>query len=209
MKTKHMYYAMLGIIALLGIISAGSAYLGHMVLSKRAAQLTTLKLDTKLLDEQQVALQQANKDLQTYAPLGELAKSIVPQDKNQAAATREILSIAAETGIPISSITFPSSTLGTPQPKASTGSGTSTTTTTAPPLTQVKPVESIKGLYRMEIVVQSDQSKPQPYTNLQNFLAKLEQNRRTAQVSQLIITPYPKDISLLTFALTINVFVKP
>jgi hypothetical protein len=210
---KRAYFVMLGIIGIFALGLGASIYFGDQLLSKQAAKLTNLKLDNALLDQQQAALVKANKDVQQYSQLGDLARTIVPQDKDQAKTIREILSIASQSDVPLTAISFPASTLGAPKvvTVAPVAGSTATTPTTpvAPSVTQVKPVAGIKGLYVMEIIVQSDATDPKPYANLQNFLAKLEQNRRTAQVSQLVITPYPKDISLLSFSLTIDVFVRP
>ncbi len=199
---------MLGVVGLLVIVLIASVVFGEQILNKQSAKLMSLKLDNQILDQQQAALGKANRDLQKYSELGNLAKTIVPQDKDQAKTIREILNIANENDIPLTAITFPASSLGA-LPAAAPTAGSTTPAVTTPPVSQVKPVDGVKGVYRMEIIVQSDQTNPRPYANLQNFLAKLEQNRRTAQVSQLVITPDAKNISLLSFSLTINVFIKP
>jgi hypothetical protein len=186
-----------------------------MLLKKQSDKLMALKLENRVLDEQQAALTRANKDVVKYAELEKIAKSIVPQDKNQAQTVLELINIAKESGIPISSISFPTSTLGrtTTPPSASTGttSGSAATTTpapTTPSVTQVTPVTGMAGVYQMEVTVQSG-STPVSYNDFITFLSKLENNRRTAQVSNLTITPSPKDINKVTFTLGINVFIKP
>ncbi len=208
MNNKRFYFFLLGIIGVLCTLLIASAVFGQKLMNSQSAKLMNLKLDNQLLDQQQTALGKANSDLLQYAELGILAKTIVPQDKDQAKTIREILNIADENDIPLTAISFPASTLGAPV-VATPSSGTTTPVNTTPPLSQVKPVVGVTGVYKMEITVQSDQTNPRPYANLQNFLAKLEQNRRTSQVSQLVITPNPKDIKLLSFSLTINVFIKP
>jgi len=45
--------------------------------------------------------------------------------------------------------------------------------------------------------------------NFIDFLDNLEQNRRTAQVSGVTITPDPQNPSLLSFSLVVNVYIKP
>ena len=186
------------------------------MLQKKSSKLVDLKLENKVLEEQQSALLKANKDIEKYAELESITKAIVPQDKDQAKSVREIIKIAQESGISIASIAFPSSTLGTAAPKAttnSTGSDSSNSpqqnTPVTPPVSQVKPVEGISGVYQLEITVQSDTAKPVSYSNLIFFLTRLEQNRRTAQVSKINIQPDPDDIRLLTFNLVINVYIKP
>lgn len=216
MNSKKAYFIMLGSVGVLGIVFVASVFFGEQLLRDQSQKLMSLKLDNQLLDNQQTALVKANKDLQQYAELGVLARTIVPQDKDQAKTVREILNIAAANNIPITTLSFPSSNLGaavvktTPVQPAADGSTPATPAApAAPPVTQVKPVDGIKGLYKMEIIVQTDPSSPRPYANLQQFLHSIEQNRRTAQISQLVITPSAKDINLLAFSLTINVFVKP
>lgn len=202
---------MMGVLALGLILLIATVVLGNTLVNKQSAKLLNLKLDNRVLDEQQSALTIANKDIQKYTDLNKVAKSIVPQDKDQAKTVREIVTIAKESGIPIASISFPSSTLGQAAPKtANTPDSTSTAPkVTVPPVTQVKPVEGIVGVYQMEITVQSDSSQPVPYSAFINFMKNLEKNRRTAQVSNITITPYSKDINLVTFSLGINVFIKP
>jgi hypothetical protein len=219
MNSKRISFIMIGLLAFLAVASIAVVILGNMLLQKQSTQLTDLKVQNEILEQQQTALLRANKDVQKYSELEKLAKSIVPQDKDQAKAVREILKIAEESNIPISSIAFPSSSLGSTVPKSTTGGSatnspaatgsTGSTPTTSTSVTQVTPVTGSPGLYSMDITVQSDANNPRPYQNLITFLSNLERNRRTAQVSQLVITPYTKDIRLLSFSLSIKVFIKP
>lgn len=217
MNSKKVYFGMFGLIGLLVIGGIAAIVLGDAMLHKKANELTGLKLDNRVLDEQQVALISANKDIDKYAELEKITKSIVPQDKDQAKTVREIVKIAEESGISIASLSFPSSNLGTAAPKPANVNSTdgskdnagAAKAPAAPPVSQVKAVEGIKDVYQLEITLQSDTSHPVSFVNLTNFLAKLEQNRRTAQVSQINIQPKANNIHQLTFTLTINVFIKP
>lgn len=220
MNSKKAYYGLLGLICLLVIGSVAALFLGNSMLQNKSTKLVDLKLENKVLEEQQSALIRANKDIEKYAELENITKAIVPQDKDQAKSVREIIKIAQESGISIASISFPTSTLGTPTVKPSGGSGSgdssnsgssqqSQSTPAAPPVSQVKAVDGISGVYQLEITIQSEPTKPVSYSNLIFFLTRLEQNRRTAQVSQINISPNPDDIRFLTFNLTINVFIKP
>ncbi len=215
MSTKKVYFGLIGVLVLL-VIGAGAAlFLGNAMLQSKSSKLVELKLENRVLEEQQVALKQANKDIEKYAELETITKNIVPQDKDQAKSVREIIQIANESGINIASITFPTSTLGAAQPKPAPAADTGGTETpkpaapAAPPVTQVKPVSGINGVYELEITIQSDANQPTTYASLINFLTKLEQNRRTAQVAQINIQPKPDDIQSLTFSIVINVFIKP
>ena len=207
MSPKRFFFVMIGLLSVSLIILVASGVVGNMLLKKQADKLMSLKLENRTLEEQQTALQQANKDVQKYAELQKTAKTIVPQDKDQARTVRELVSLAAESNIPVSSISFPSSSLG--QTTAPSTSSSSTSKALSPTITQVKPVDGATGLYQMEITLQSDTTKPVPYSSFISFLSKLEQNRRTAQVSNISILPYTKDLNLITFTLGINVFIKP
>jgi hypothetical protein len=216
MNSKKVYFGMLGLIGLLLIGGVGAVVIGNTMLKSKSNELVGLKLENRVLDEQQNALVQANKDIGTYAELENIAKSIVPQDKDQAKSVREIVKIAEDSGIKIASLSFPSSNLGTAAPKPAAVTPTEgnneaakPAAPAAPPVSQVKAVDGIPGLYQLEINLQTDTNSPVSYASLINFLYNLEQNRRTAQVSQINIQPDPSNVGSLTFTLVINVFIKP
>ncbi len=211
MSSKKIYFGLIALIIVLAIGAGAAVYFGNGILEKTSVSLVELKSEKKVIDEQNKALIQAKKDLEKYSELESIAKKIVPQDKDQAKSVREIVAIAETNSVSISSITFPNSTLGNPQPKASKTEDGSTQdkTKTTPPVSQVESADGLKGVYKLELTIQSDDANPITYTNLINFLAALENNRRTAQVSNITITPENKNPSLLTFTITINVFIKP
>lgn len=149
--------------------------------------------------DQQVQLTKVKKDIATYSELNTIAKSVVPQDKDQAEAVREIVNLAAQSGIPkLSSIAFPPSTLG---------GGAATKKTGA--LTQVTPVKGIPGVYDLQITVTQANTDLVPYGNFIAFLSRLEQNRRTAQVSSINVQPDQKSPGKISFTLVIDEFIKP
>lgn len=211
MTSKKMFFVMIGLVSLTAVLIIGAVVGGDLLLQKQSKKLVSLKLDNQVIEGQQTALSQAKKDLEKYSELAIIAKQIVPQDKDQARATREIVTIAAASGVKISSIGFPASTLGQAVPKATTDSTTTTTPTTpaAPSVSQVKAVSGIEGLYQLDIVVTSDTVTPASYAKLIDFLKRLEQNRRTAQVSQIAITPDSVNRLNLNFTLTITLYIKP
>jgi len=198
MTPKRFYFVMCGLVGIMALGIIAAAVVGNSLLAKQSKKLLSLKLDNAVLDQQQTSLSKAKKDVQKYAQLEAEAKIIVPQDKDQAEAVREIVNIAAANNIGLSAITFPASTLGT-----------HTLGTVAPPVTQVTPVSGIAGVFDMQISIQSDGSQPISYSDLINFLSKLEQNRRTAQVSSVNIQPNAQDPSKLIFQLTLDTYIKP
>jgi hypothetical protein len=214
MSSKRVFFIMAGALGLSFALLIGAAVYGDSLLRKKSADLTALKLENRILDEQQKSLIQANKDVQKYTELEKTARAIVPQDKDQAKTVREIIRYADEARVPISSVSFPTSTLGQVVPPAqkdasNTSDQNKTAAPTTPGITQVKPVDGMPGVYQMEIIVQSEVRNPVPYSALIDFLAKLENNRRTAQVSNIAITPFPQNPGALTFNLGINVFIRP
>ncbi|MBI1857108.1 hypothetical protein HY003_02865 [Candidatus Saccharibacteria bacterium] len=213
-NAKFLFFVMIGVIVLLASLTVASVVFGDKLLQKKTDQLVSLKLDSKSLDAQQRTLIQAKKDIEKYSDLEKTATAIVPQEKDQAKTVREIIKIAQESNITISNISFPSSTLGqqnkksTPPTGATTTPNTTPTKSTTPPTTQVKPVEGINGVYQLEINVQTDSNSPVQYQSLLNFLNKLEQNRRTAQVTNISIQPHSKDRNLVIFSFSVNVYIK-
>lgn len=203
---------MIAAVCCLGILTIACLILGNGILQKKSDKLVELKLENSVLEEQQAAVIKANKDIEKYKELESLAKRIVPQDKDQARTVREIAAIAAQTGVFIDSIDFPKSDLGKPlagapvQNKDAAGAAATPTAPTTPPITQTKPVEGLPGLYQLEIKIEVNRDVS--YQRLIDFLSRLEQNRRTAQVTSITIHPQDKTPTL-TFEITFNIFVKP
>jgi hypothetical protein len=211
MNSKRFFFVMLGAVILLVAVLIATVVAGDGLLQKRSQKLIGLKLDNRLLDEQQVALVQANKDIVKYSDLEQTAKTIVPQDKDQAEAVREIVKIANDNGIKLGTISFPASTLGqtVAPPAASSSSGSSATKVVLPPVTQVTQVSGIPGLYVMDINIQQDATAPVTYNKFIAFLNSLEQNRRTSQVTSVTVQPTADDRNKLTFSLVVDVYIKP
>lgn len=211
MTSKKIYYFMLAVVGVLFITAVAIFILGNSSLKQSSKKLIDLKLQNKLLEEQQTALIRAKKDIAQYADLEKVAKTVVPQDKDQARAVREIISIAQQSNIGISGISFPSSSLGSKT--ASGGSASSTSSAAKSPLSQAKPVDGIPGIYSLEMTITPDTTNGPPisYYQFLGFLRRLENNRRTAQVSQIKIDPLSTDRRnpYISFVLTINIFVKP
>lgn len=201
---------MLGLTAIMSILTLAGVFFGTSMLKKKSAELVELKLQDRLIEEQQTALVRANQDIEKYQELETIAKAIVPRDKDQAKTVLEITTLAEQSRIKVSSITFPSSTLGTQQAPAPTSTGGTATTpkVQSSPISQVKPVSGINGLYQLEIIIDVTDVAP-TYNQLIDFLNRLEQNRRTAQVTAISIDPSSTNRNFVEFSLTMNVFVKP
>lgn len=205
MTPKRIFYLMIGIVVLLGLGVGGAVYVGNNMLVKQSTKLQDAKLDSQVVQQLQTSLVQAKQAIQKYADLKDAANEIVPQDKDQAETVREIVKIASSSGVQLGSITFPSSTLGQ---KGGSATGSGTTKTKTPAITQVQSVTGINGVFVMPITVDSDSNNKPSYTAFIKFLQNLEQNRRTAQVSSISITP-DKNSSAISFNLVLNVYIKP
>src|SRR5579872_3739725 len=107
MNSKSLYFAMLGVIALLFIGLVGGAFLINKLLVSESSQLVNDRLQVNVLSAQQTQLIKAKADIKKYQSLATIAQSVVPQDKDQAQAVREIVNLAGANGISLSSISFP------------------------------------------------------------------------------------------------------
>lgn len=210
MSAKRLHFILLGVVSLLFVGLIAGAYGMNSLLGQRANKLTSLKAKNLALEQEKVGLAKAKQGIEKYSDLEKITKEIVPEDKSQAEAVREIVKIASANNISLASITFPASTLG-----GQAGSSVPSTTGPSSPssskksLSQLQQVKNIPGVYQLQIVVTGDTNKPVQYNKFIAFLSALENNRRTAQVSTITITPDPNNKNNLTFNLTLNEYIKP
>lgn len=225
MNSKRVYYGLLGLIALLLIALLAGTYGINKLLVSRAATLTSLKTKKQAFDQEQQRFVLAQKEIKKYSGLEQIAKKVVPQDKSQAEAVREIVNIAAANGISLGSVTFPPSTLGgagQASPSGSVSPKTPSQAATATPsqaansasnaknkLSQLTPVTGIPGVYQLNITVASNTGNAIGYGQLIGFLNDLEHDRRTAQVNDINIQPDTKNHNSLAFTITLNEYIKP
>ncbi len=218
MNSKRFFFVMLGVFGL--SIAGGIAmlYFANNILESRSQNVVSLKLESRELEEQQSAYQKAKADVEKYAYLNDIIKSALPQDKDQARSVREIFTLAEQSGIKIRSIQFPSSTLGAKAtaPAASADGSTPTTPSaaaSATAITQAKPVDGLKGVYGIETIVTpyaDNDDYRVTYSQLIEFLERIESNRRAMQVSSIQLTPLGQDESdSISFVLVLNIFIKP
>ena len=196
MTPKRYFYILVSLAILLTLATFGSAFGAEKVLDHEAEKLSLLKAESQSIEELQDSLIQNKSDLMRYRELNEIAKAIVPQDKDQTQTVREIVKIAQASGIErLSSVTFPSSTLG--------GVGVNNK------ITQVTPVPGMSGVFSLPITVTVNDDNAVTFQQLTSFLSGLEQNRRTAQVTSLNLHPNEKNPEVLAFSIIINEYIKP
>lgn len=186
-------------------------FVGMSILSGKSNNMVELKLQTKVLDEQLSNLLLAKNQVQTYGYIKNVAKEIIPSDKDQAQAVLEIYKLAKASGIAIQNITFPASTLSAAGANAAKASSSSL-------ISQAKPVSGISGLYSVQLIItpgtgsQVTANQQVTYPKMLDFLDRIERNQRTAQITQVTIHQLGADsgpTGTISFSLTINIFIKP
>ncbi len=222
MNYKRFHYIFIGVLCISILVFAGSAYEIGILFNKKGSQLIAVKAKFNSLQSEQTSINQDKKDILKYTGLYRVAKSIVPQNKDQTQAVRQIINIANSNNISIASINFPPSSLGNNVPGAVTTPGAAPAqaapTTSASPgatnssssnLSQLTAVPAIPGVYELQINIQSNPNTPCSYNELIGFLHGLENNRLTALVNSLTITPNAANPSVLSFSMTLDVYIKP
>lgn len=197
MNSKRLYQILVGCISLIVVGLVVGAYFANSLLQKQSQTLSEQRKQLAVLDGRDIALKRAKSDVVKYQDLAKIAKTIVPQDKSQAQTIGEIVKLADANGVKLGSFAFPSSTLGDKP-----GDNNSK-------LSQLLKMAGIPGVYGLQIVVQSDSQSLVSYNNFIKFLRALEQNRRTAQVSNITITPNSTNPDQISFALTLQEYIKP
>lgn len=190
---KRLYFVLAGLLGIAFAVLLLGAYAATMILQTRAQSVRDARLEVMVLEEKQRQLTKARADVKKYQGLADIARHIVPQDKDQAQTVREIVNIAEQNGIKLGAITFPTSSLGDKKAQFS----------------QLTPVTGLSGVLSLEITVQSDSSSPATFPNFLAFLDALEHNRRTALVTGISLTPDSASANRLSFTLTLNEYVKP
>jgi hypothetical protein len=213
LNSKKLNWLLLGSLGLLTIIFLVVAFEGLAVLSKKSQGMVNLKVQSQSADEQLVNLQRSKEQVKKYSYFKDVAKTVIPNDKDQAEAVVQIYQFANEAGLALKSISFPSSTLGLSVATVTTQSAAASTSVTQAALSQAKPVSGIPGLYSLSLVITSDGTPTLPlslmttYPKMQSFIQQIENNRRTAQITDVnVVVP---DNSPMYFSLDLNIFIKP
>jgi hypothetical protein len=209
MSAKRVFYGMLAGTLVLILICVAATYFASQLLVKEGNSLLDLKLQKAVLAKQRDSLAKAKEDIAKYSELEVIAKTVVPQEKDQARTVLELVQLANESGISITSIDFPQSLLGQAAKKSTKKDSKAPVVMVDSNTTQLTALDNLKGVYSMEISLQSNQNQPVTFAQLLDYLRRLEKNRRTAQVIDLAITPSATNRNLVTFTLKLNSYVKP
>ncbi len=213
-KPQSYRYALMAILGLMVVAFLAISFAGVGKLSKKSKELVDVKLKTKTLDSQLTALEAAKKQIAKYGYFNDVAKTVIPNDKDQAKAVLDITQQANKSGISIASITFPTSTLGGRTTSTSATSGSSSLNA----ISQAIPVTGIKGLYSLQLTVvpltgpNVTTDNKVTYPKFLDFLKRIEHDRRTAQITQISIQPMSDKsgpTGEISFSLVINIFIRP
>lgn len=175
----------------------GLTYGANKLFAGQGKTLEEAKINYEVAQNREQALERAEANIAKYEQLNVIAQGVLPQEKDQALTVREIVAIAGQHNVSLSSVTFPDSKLGT----------TSKSKANAATESQLTPVKGISGLYVMEIRVTS--SGVTRYDNFLRFLNALQSNRRTANITSATATPNEDDRNFVSFNLTINAYIRP
>lgn len=200
MNAKRFYYVLVSSLVLLVVGAGAMVYFGTMLMKKTSQTLVDAKLTNLANDTEEANYTQAKKNLLQYSTLSDLVTKILPHDKDQAQAVSEIYKIGSDTGVAITKIEFPSSTLGQ---KATATSGTATPSGA---VTQAKAVEGLKSVLGIDINITANNDTT--YNQMINFLQKIESNRRSMQIKKISVRPNAEK-NVLNFDLTVTIYVKP
>lgn len=193
MSAKRLYYLLWGAVGLSVVVLFLSVYLTGAMLQSKSKDVAKERLKSLVLDEKQKQLTKARADIAKYQNLADIARNIVPQDKDQAQTVREIVKIAQDNGIKLGTISFPTSSLGDKKSN----------------LSQLTKVKDISGVYSLDITIQSDSTAPAPYSKFIDFLDDLEHNRRTALVNGISLAPVVGNPNNISFTLNVSEYIKP
>jgi hypothetical protein len=221
LDSKNLRLMLLGAFGLSVVLFVAILLLGLSALGKESQKMVDLKVKGQTADAQLSNLEQAKKQVEQYSYFKDIAKTVIPDDKDQAASVVEINNMAQESGIAIQSITFPASTLGLTTATTSAKSAQDATASSAASkaISQATPVSGISGLYSLALTItpESDAKTPPDkivtYSKMLDFLRRIENNRHTAQITDVNISPASasgnNSSGNLTFSLTVNIFIKP
>jgi hypothetical protein len=218
MSPKRLRLILLGALAGSTILFFVVAAVGLNVLGAESQKLVDLKQQSKTADAAAAGLAVSKKQVEQYAYFNDIAKTVLPGDKDQAQSVLDIFSLADQSGIAIASVTFPASSLGNKTTPAAGSSNNAATAPTASAISQAKAVQGIPGLYSLELTISPQSGTGVPdtkrvtYFKFLDFLSRIEHDRRTAQITQVNIQPQSSDAGpsqFINFTMTINIFMKP
>lgn len=203
-STKKMYYILIAVFLLVIIGIGAMLYFSRTFMANSEQELIDAKLEIVKLEETEKIYRENINKLEEFSEIANILEEVVPSEKDQARAVRELNQIVKDNGLAISTISFPSSDLNK---KATTNSSTSSTTTsTTTSVSQAKPVKGVKGVLGMDVNIEVVSATDDPITTDQilGILRQIENNRRNMRVNSINFNAGAESINL-----QVTLFIKP
>lgn len=198
-KSKKIFLIIVASIVVMAAASGGAVYFSDQSLQQQAQEISDLKADQAILDEQIQIYRNDKSKVEELAFIDDVANQVLPQNKEQSTVIAEIYTFADQIGLQIGSLDFGGAgSMGSADLDVSQ-------TTTVTGLTGVRVLPT-------NVTIEGGSADPNlkaTYTKLLAFLRKIEVNRRKMQVVGLDLTPSTENRNELTsISLTINIYLK-
>lgn len=183
-SSKKVYFALIAAFTLITANIFGMLYFSKNFLSKSEDELIAAKLEIVKQEEIEKTYRQNINNLEKFAQTASILEEVIPKEKDQAVAVREIDAIAKQNGMTINTLSFPSSDLNK---KAATPTTSSNTTATSTAISQAKPVKGLTGVLGIDINVELRSTNEGAISTdqLLGMLRALENNRRNMRVTSI------------------------
>ena len=192
-KAKKAFYIMIGVLSVTFIAGGGGFYLTDQRLQEKSVKISELKADQAIIEQQVNIYEDARQKIEELSFIEDLANQVLPESKEQAELISEIRTFAELSNMPIQSIDF--------------NSGNSLTLDLD--TSQTTPADGIAGVLVLPTNVTFQVSERGPlYSDLIEFLERIENNRRKMQITDITLSPNPENPNLLSAVnVSIDVFV--
>lgn len=184
MNAQKFRYVMVALIVLTVGAAAAAGYFGLGILHERVAQAETVKVDAEVNVEAGLYAERAERQLEDpeIATLSEYLAEVIPENSYRNQFIADVNKYAADSGIPLSSLSFSEAGAGIEAPVAE--------------------AEAIS--------IQLQLGESVPYANLISFVKKLENNLQQVQVLSINLQPDEENRAILQSpSLTIALYVEP
>lgn len=180
---KRVFMILVGVNLLMVGAIAGSFTMANKIAAQKSAQIADTKADIQTNDQAISDFKALQKSIDANKEISDIAAEVLPQDKEQSAALAELNQFSKSAGVPIRQVSFLPGKDGLTSPS------------------------NLKGVSVLSVTVHCEASQ---YSQLLNFLKKIESNRRRMQVTSVGLAPSDKTAGLLDrIDLSIDIYLKP
>lgn len=184
------------LLAALVVVAGVGLYIANKQLTTTAQKTAELKATVEVDDNQLGVYERTKAQVEELNYVNELADTVLPPDEDQSAVVAELSEFARRAGLGVEQISFVSAQ-DTPQattPQQNTGGA--------------KGVSTIpKGVKVVPIMIEFGEGSE--YSGLLEFLRTLESNRRKNQVTNITLTPNPKNQAVFTkISISLNLYTR-